>query len=152
MGSNNKELIGMLKEVLQLNVDSYKGYDQAADTVKSENLITYFKSKAIDRKNHVLELETVLKLAFGDLNEDWSHRVLNRTWMNMMHLTSPQSDKAILEESIRGDRQAIKEYAKILENINLPIGVSTVIRNQFVNISTDLNKIKGLEDQPVPNP
>jgi uncharacterized protein (TIGR02284 family) len=56
------------------------------------------------------------------------------------------NDKSMLQEAIRGDKAAVKEYEEVLEDEALPMEVATIVREQQMKIRTDLNNIKSLED------
>lgn len=66
--------------------------------------------------------------------------------MDVKSFFSGDNDESMLEEAIRGDKEAVEEYEEVLEDSNIPTSIASLIREQKMKIRTDLNKIKSLED------
>lgn len=147
METKNKDLVDRLGDVLDRNIDAQKGYAKAAENADSRALQAFFQRKSTERENFNMELATSLKTAYGVLDRDGSAKgTLHRAWMDVKNMFSADSDEAMLEECIRGDKAAIEEYTELLEETGLPLEVSAVVRNHMLKLRTDLNKVKSLED------
>lgn len=91
-------------------------------------------------------LKKELIASYDEIDDDGSFTgTIHRAWMDVK---SPfgNNDKSMLQEAIRGDKPAVKEYEEVLEDEALPMQVATIIREQQMKIRTDLNNIKTLED------
>ena len=142
---NNLE--STLQEILQKNIDAERGYRKAAENADSDGLKTFFEDKSRDRKIFNDYLKQEILLNFENLKEEGSFTgTLHRTWMDLKSVFSKNSDAAMLEEAIRGDKSAVEEYEEILKNTELPPKIADIIRTQLVNIKIDLNEVKSLED------
>jgi uncharacterized protein (TIGR02284 family) len=135
-----------LEEILEKNRDAQKGYAKAAENAESPQLQAYFRRKATDRMQFNESLKRELVATYDEIDDDGSFTgTIHRAWMDVKALFG-NNDKSMLQEAIRGDKAAVKEYEEVLEDEALPMEVATIVREQQMKIRTDLNNIKSLED------
>ena len=147
MNTQRKELVDRLAEILEKNRDAEKGYAKAAENADSTGLKAFFSRMSRERKHFNDELKRALIASYEKIDDDGSFTgTMHRTWMDVKNFFSGNSDESMLEECIRGDKAAVEEYGKVLEEEALPVTVATLIRDQQIKIRTDLKNIKTLED------
>ncbi|MEB8346147.1 PA2169 family four-helix-bundle protein [Flavobacteriaceae bacterium KMM 6898] len=147
MDTRSKELVDQLEEILEKNKDAEKGYSKAAENAKSQGLQNYFRRKSDERRDFNKQLRRLLVANYDEIDENGSFTgSIHRTWMDIKSFFSGNEDEAMLEEAIRGDEAAVKEYEEVLEDNVLPIAIDVLIRDQKMKIQSDLNTIKSLED------
>lgn len=147
METKNRRLIDQLEEILEKNRDAQKGYAKAAENANGVNLQSYFRRKSNQRMAFNEELKRVLVSNYDEIDVDGSFTgTMHRAWMDIKSFFSGNNDKSMLEESIRGDKAAVEEYGEVLEETALPPSIATLIRDQHIQITNDLNKIKTLKD------
>ena len=147
MDTRSKELVDQLEEILEKNRDAEKGYAKAAENAKSNGLQSYFRRKSDERKDFNNQLRRMLVANYDEIEENGSFTgSIHRAWMDVKSFFSENGDEAMLEEAIRGDNAAVKEYKEVLEDNVLPVAIDTLIRDQKARIQSDLNTIKSLED------
>jgi len=66
--------------------------------------------------------------------------------MDTKALFSVNTAEAMLEESIRGEKTAVKDYEEVLKDTAIPPNTSQLLTKQMNSIKSDLNTIKFLED------
>lgn len=143
----NDKLVDVLEEILEKNRDAEKGYKKAAENADSVSLKGYFAKKSTERASFCADLKHEMTVAYEDFDDDGSFTgTMHRAWMDIKNFFSADSDEAMLEEAIKGDKAAVEEYEEILNNNALPAAIATLVRNQMVKIRTDLNNIRTLED------
>ena len=147
MDTRSKELVDQLEEMLEKNRDAEKGYAKAAENAKSHGLQSYFRRKSDERRDFNNQLRKMLVASYDEIDENGSFTgSIHRAWMDVKSFFSGNEDEAMLEEAIRGDKAAVKEYEEVLEDNVLPVAIDTLIRDQKAKIQSDLNTIKSLED------
>ncbi len=147
MDTRSKELVDQLEEILEKNRDAEKGYAKAAENAKSQGLQNYFRRKSDERRDFNNQLRRMLVANYDEIDENGSFTgSIHRAWMDVKSFFSGNEDEAMLEEAIRGDKAAVKEYEEVLEDNVLPVAIDTLIRDQKARIQSDLNTIKSLED------
>jgi len=137
-----------LNDLLERTYDAEKGFKKAAENVEHSGLRSYFHQKAQERYDFGHQLKTEIK-AFGQEIEEDSGSVsgtLHRVWMDTKALFSADDEESMLEEAIRGEKEAIDEYCDILEEVSLPESTKRVLMTQKNQIESGLTRIKTLED------
>ena len=66
--------------------------------------------------------------------------------MDIKAMLSLDNEESMLEESIRGEKTAVKEYEDVLSEIHLPSSTKTLLETQKNKIEFGLENIKTLED------
>ncbi|MFD2517064.1 ferritin-like domain-containing protein [Salinimicrobium flavum] len=142
-----KEMAEKLNELLEKNYDSEKGFLTAADAVKNERLISFFKEKAQQRYNFGHELKAEIR-TFGEEPEKGSSMKsgIHRAWMDLKSALNTDREEAVLEEVIKGEKAAVAEYNEIIRDDGFPPSTSNLLIKQRNAIETTLKEVKDLED------
>ena len=143
-----KEKIGEhLKDILEKNIDAQKGFERAVEHTDSSALKTYFRTRSQERAGFVTALKSELT-NYGEKFKDSGSAAANlhRGWMDFKSVFSSDDDEAMLEECIRGEKKALKEYDEALKPGEVPESTSTILHQQREKIQEGLNKIKSMED------
>ncbi|MFO7744307.1 MAG: PA2169 family four-helix-bundle protein, partial [Psychroflexus sp.] len=67
-------------------------------------------------------------------------------WMNLKSTFSSNSDQAILEEAIRGEKKALEDYNEILKETDLPASTKSVLEKHRKSVQAALDHVKTMED------
>ncbi|HDZ14184.1 hypothetical protein LCGC14_0665980 [marine sediment metagenome] len=146
MSKRTDEIFKEIKEILAKNEDAFKGYEKASENADSSTLTVYFKEKAAKRKEFNMNLRREIKGAYEDFDDSGSFGgTVHRAWMDIKNLFSADSDEAMLEESITGDKAAIEEYNDVIEYENLPLGLKNLLISQRDDIQMDVAENDTLE-------
>lgn len=136
-----------LNDLLEKTYDAEKGYKKAADHTDHLMLKSYFVERSKERYDfgHALKSEIAL---FGETPDKGGSvtGAMHRAWMDTKAFFSADNAESMLEESIRGEKAAVKEYEDVLSETNLLPSTATLLTQQMNSIKTALNKIKRLED------
>ena len=146
--SYSKEISGKLNELLEKNYDAEKGYKLAAEKVKDERLKSFFTERAQERYDFGHELKSEIR-NFGE-NPDKGTSLAgdaHRSWMNLKASLSNDNDESVLEEAIRGEKAAVEEYEKVLNESEIPASTGNILLKQKNAIVASLNEVKTLEKQ-----
>ena len=142
----SKEMADKLNELLQKNYDSEKGFRNAVDDVENPQLKTFFKEKAQERYDFGHELKSEIR-NFGEAPEKGSSAKADahRTWMDLKSDLSGNNEEAVLEEAIRGEKLAVKNYNEVINNIDFPPSTKNLLLKQRNAIQSTLENAKSLE-------
>lgn len=66
--------------------------------------------------------------------------------MDLKAFFSADDAEAMLEEAIRGEKAALEEYKRILDDTSLPTSTAGILRTQQQKIASGLSVIKSLKD------
>jgi len=147
MNNDIKIIEDRIKEIIEKNEDSVKGFEKAAENAKEVSTKSYFLKRAEERKLFVKTLHNATPaLKTGNTEIEGSTKgAAHRTWMDIKAFFSNDNDEAMLEEAVRGDKTAISEYNEILGEAMVPHRMKEIIREQRDEIQNDLETTKILE-------
>lgn len=142
----SEEMAGKLNELLQRNYDSEKGFKNAVDDVKNPQLKSFFKEKAQERYDFGHELKSEIR-NFGVSPEKGSSvkADAHRTWMDLKAALSGKNEEAVLEEAIRGEKNAVEDYNRIINEKDFPPTTKNMLLKQRNAIQKTLENVKSLE-------
>jgi len=144
---SHKKITHSLQELLEKNYDAEKDYKTARERAENSSLKEFFKKQAV-RKNH---FATEIDRQLHSLNEHPKETgstmgTLNRTWINLKSSIGKDTDKVLLEECLRGEKNSVEEYEKELRKNKFPASIEEVLRRHLSEMRTTLSEIKSMED------
>jgi uncharacterized protein (TIGR02284 family) len=147
MSTYTEKVGNKLNQLLEKTYDAEKGFKKAAENTENTSLKNYFTSKAEERYSFGKELKEEISSFNQDIDKGGSTTgTIHRAWMDVKSLFSMDSEEAILEEAIRGEKAAIKEYDQVLSETSLPESTKTILTSQKRKIEYGLSNIKNLEE------
>lgn len=143
----NKEAVGVLQELLQKNYDAEEGYKQVMIKVENRLLKNWLQVKAKQRNYFATQLDSLIReLGATPANDGTLLGSVHRTWIDLKTALSSNTDEAILEECIRGEKASVDEYENQLEKLNDHSNIKNLIYSQLESIKNALDTVKRLED------
>lgn len=145
--SYSNEISKKLNELLEKNYDAEKGFKNAAEDVKNEQLKIFFKEKAQQRYEFGHELKSEIR-NFGDTPDKGTSIKgdAHRVWMDLKSALSRDNEEAVLEEAIRGEKAAVEDYNEVIAEREMPPSTANLLIKQRNAIERTLNKVKNFED------
>lgn len=143
---SHDDLVNNLQGLLEKNYDAEEGYKKAMLKAEGEFLTEYLKNRAVLRNRFATELsDAILKLNETPIASGSTAGTLHRTWMNIKEALSSNSDEAIMEEVIRGEKDSVEEYRESLDKNFYPPHITSMITNQMIEVEQSLKEMKNLE-------
>jgi uncharacterized protein (TIGR02284 family) len=147
MSTYTEEVGEKLNELLEKTYDAEKGFKNAADNIKNKARKNYFRSKSEERYNFGHELKTEIRSFNQEIDKDGSLAgSAHRAWMDIKAMLSLDNEESMLEEAIRGEKTALKEYEDVIGETSLPPSTRSLLEAQKNKIENGLYNIKSLED------
>lgn len=144
----SEEVTGRLNDLLEKNYDTEKAYKSAAESVKDPQLKSFFNERAQERYDFGHELKSEIR-NFGmspDKGSSFTGDV-QRSWMNLKTNLSSDKEEAVLEEMVRGEKAAVKEYNEVMEATEIPASTKNILMKQRNAITAALNQVKSMEQK-----
>ncbi len=142
------ETIGnQLNNILEKTYDAEKGFRKAAENTDNTYLKGFFERKAQQRYSFGYALKTEIE-SFGqevDASDSLTSKA-HRAWMDVKAMFASDSEEAMLEEAIRGEKAAVEEYREVLNETTLPPSTKELLSRQKEEIEIGFKSIKTLED------
>jgi uncharacterized protein (TIGR02284 family) len=137
-----------LQSILEKTYDAQRGYANASEVTDHVDLKRWFAQQGARRTQYAASIAGEMKRMQETPEFDGSFSGdVHRSWMNLKAALSSNKDEIILEECLRGEKDALKEYDHVLKHrAELPQTVVTILEAQKDEIQITINKIKRLED------
>jgi len=150
---DRKHAIGTLKGLVEICKDGQEGFKEAAENISNSEYKVVFQNYAQQRGMFASELESEIKRLGGDddtsnLEGMWNDvaGAAHRTWLNLKSAITSGDAKAILNECETGEDAAVRAYENALDDREVPIEVSSLIRNQYAAVKEAHDRIRSLRN------
>lgn len=142
-----KETIKKLQELIQLNVDSKDGFQQAATSIEDMTLSTLFQSLAHQREEQANQLAKYVEWNHEQPDRTGSYAaVLHRAWLSIREMVSSNNLYAVLAEAERGEDQIKHAYETALKE-TAGSAVNDVLMHQYAQVKAAHDRVRDLRDE-----
>jgi uncharacterized protein (TIGR02284 family) len=136
-----------LNDLLEKTYDAEKGFKKASEHTENTYLKGFFERKAQQRYQFGHALKAEIKSFGQDVEKgDSMAAKAHRAWMDVKAMFASDSEEAMLEEALRGEKAAVEEYNEVLKETNLPPSTAKLLIKQRDTIKVGFNNMKTLED------
>ena len=148
--ADNKKIIGILNDLIQINNDRIVGYEKAIDELKTEDadLKMLFQRYTLESKQFAGELTQEVTRLGGDPTDSTTNSgKIYRVWMDLKAAISGKDRKTILDNCEFGEDAAQKAYDMALNaDIDLEPTLRELIVRQKAQLRIGHDEVKRLRD------
>lgn len=149
MATSSETTARAFTDLLQLNRTSAKGYQEAAEEVKSSELKSQLNQYAQQRSQFVSQLEQqASQLGITPSNDTTVEGVaadaaaaVHRGWINVKAAFTGHDDSSVLSACETGEDSAIKAYDTALQTDNLSDAAKSIFQQQRSEVMSAKNWI-----------
>jgi len=139
--------IKKLQELIQINVDSQHGFQQAAKDIEDMTLSTLFQSLSHQREEQACELAKFVEWNHEKPNRTGSYAAaMHRGWMAIREMLTADNLQAVLDEAERGEDQIKSAYEHALRE-TAGSAVNDVLQRQYVQVKAAHDRVRDLRDE-----
>jgi uncharacterized protein (TIGR02284 family) len=144
---SNKATIETLNDLVQINNDRIKGYENAVKETEDAELVSVFNNKILESQQFrsTLTEEVQVLGADGDTSTSVSGTI-HRTWLELKAKFTGHSSHSILEDCEFGEDAIKKAYQSALEEEHLPAYLRDILNDQKMILDQSHDEIKALRD------
>jgi uncharacterized protein (TIGR02284 family) len=145
---NNKATINTLNDLVQINNDRIKGYQNAIKETKDDaELVSVFNNKILESQQLKATLTEEVEVLGADGETGTSvSGTIHRTWLEVKAAFTGHSERSILEECEFGEDAIKKAYQSALDEGHLPAYIRDILNDQQSILSQSHDEIKALRD------
>lgn len=152
---SNKAIIETLNDLVQINNDRIKGFENAIKELSENNdgvydrsdLVTVFNNKILESQQLKSNLAEEIQVLGGDADQDSTvSGTIHRTWLEVKAAFTGHSEKSILEECEFGEDAIKKAYQTAIDDENVPAYIRDILNDQKAIIDQSHDEIKALRD------
>jgi len=143
---SNDDIIDTLNDLIETSKDGEYGFRTSAEYLTDATLKQSFTVRAEECRQAAAELQQLV-VRFGGKAEDsgTAAGALHRGWVAVKGTLAGYTDKAILEETERGEDTALASYRKALDE-PLPPEARVVVERQYEGVKRNHLQIRTLRD------
>lgn len=143
---DNDDVIDTLNDLIETCKDGEYGFRTSAEHMRSADVKQTFMRRADECRVGAQELQTLVVQLGGKPDEGGSATgAVHRGWVAVKGTLSGYSDKAILEETERGEDAALARYRSALDEA-LPPEVRSVVERQYEGVKRNHAQVRQLRD------
>ncbi len=144
---NNQATIETLNDLIQINNDRIKGFENAVKETEDSELVSVFNNKILESQQFrsTLTKEVQVLGAEGDMGNSVSGTI-HRTWLELKAKFTGHSSHSILEDCEFGEDAIKKAYQSALEEEHLPVYIRDILNDQKMILDQSHDEIKALRD------
>ena len=147
---NNKKVVEVLNDLIQINNDRITGYERAIKELKDESadLKTLFEGYIDQSRNIRNELGTEVQTLKGEMDDGTTGSgKIYRAWMDVKAVFTGHDRHTVLENCEFGEDAAQKAYKSALETDDLPAYLVELISKQQIELRAAHDEVKALRDE-----
>ena len=144
MNDSMKETIDSLNNLLSRNLDAAEGFVEVANNVNYVNLTQWLIEWAKAHNSYALELKKLIVKLGGEVTSDSTTLLgeLHHAWVDLKAQWTNNDTETLLEECLRGELTALKDYAEVSASNVMPDYARDLLTHQHSEIR---RAIKSLE-------
>lgn len=149
---NNKKVIEVLNDLIQINNDRIVGYERALKELKDDgsDLRTIFEGYIDQSRNIRNELGNEVQALKGKMDDGTTGSgKIYRAWMDVKAVFAGHDRHAVLENCEYGEDAAQKAYKSAISTEGLPAYILSIITKQQEDLRGAHDEVKSLRDAEV---
>lgn len=142
----DKETIGGVKSLIEINIDSSKGFETAAENIENADIAGYFRQCSARRAQFAEQLKRVVDVNNTDIPESGTAKgSLHRWWLNVRGTVQNGDEHALLAEAERGEDSIKHEYEDVLKK-TAGSPLNAVLTDQYASVKETHDTIRDMRD------
>jgi uncharacterized protein (TIGR02284 family) len=143
--SLNKATVDKLQELIQVNIDSHDGFNDAASNSEEMTISSLFRELAAQRQQQAAELRTLVAANFEEPDSEGSYAAAaHRAWMDL-RAAFGGGTKAMLSEAERGEDYIKGKYEEIVKEC-AGSAITDVLNRQYRAVKLAHDRVRDLRD------
>jgi len=139
-------IVERLQELVQINVDSARGFNEAANELANSRLVRLCQEVATQRRQQARELSRFVRLHDEVSPRDGSYlAAIHRAWMKMRKALARNDEQAVLAEAECGEEQICRAYEQTRQETDEG-PVNELLRQQHAHVQATHNRIRDLRE------
>jgi uncharacterized protein (TIGR02284 family) len=142
----SEELISSVQSLIQMNIDSQKGFSEAAESVDHAEIAALFRGLSEERSHLATELQKLVQTKGEEPMTNGSVvGALHRSWLDLRSALSGGDVHAVLSEAERGEDYIKDAYENALD---VAVGCEwhAILSQQYAEIKVAHDRIRDLRD------
>ena len=142
----NEETVSTLQDLIQINIDSAKGFRESAEQIADVNLASLFQEMAKTRQGLAEDLKAHVQYSGERPREDGTFLAsLHRTWLDLRAKLTGGDPTTILVDAEKGEDYIKAAYEDALKK-TAGSAVNDVLTQQYAVVKSGHDRVRDLRD------
>lgn len=142
----DKDTVGGVKSLVEINIDSSKGFETAAENIENADIAGYFRQCSARRAQFAEHLKRVVDVNNADVPEDGTAKgSIHRWWLDVRGTIQNGDEHAILAEAERGEDSIKNTYESVLKK-TAGSPLNAVLTDQYASVKETHDTIRDMRD------
>lgn len=138
--------IATLNTLIATLIDSVDGYEKSAGDVREPRIAQLFTSRAQERRAVVSDLQTAVRAAGGEPEDDGSLTGgAHRMFLNLKQAVIGADDQAIVNEVERGEDYLKEKFEAALEDVELTAPARAAVQGAWGSVRAGHDEMSQLK-------
>lgn len=142
----DKDTLGGLQDLIEINIDSSKGFKAAADKIEDQRIASFFRDCSAERDGFARDLSRYVSMNEREPKDSGTAKgTVHRWWLELRGMVQRGDEHAVLAEAERGE-DAIKErYEEVMkETAGNPL--NNVLLSQYASVKSRHDQVRAMRD------
>jgi len=145
--ADQDEVIDRLNDLVSINIDSHRGWAEAAENTNDPALQQFFTQMAEVRERNADELRELVRELGSDPTDAGSvSATMHRWWIDAKQALTGDDAFSVLNEAERGEDAIKDEYEEALTGLE-GSGAEPIVRKQYENVRRGHDEVKALRER-----
>lgn len=134
-----------LQKIVDACKDSVEGYKMAAEKATNSTLKTLFLRLTQQRRRFIEEIKSEARRLGVKIDADGTVKgYFHRHWLATKATFGSDTNQQVIDESIRGEKEAVEIYSKVFINRNLPEYLYLRLKEQQSQIQVAITQLRNI--------
>lgn len=140
------DTISGIQDLIEINIDSSKGFREAADKVECTDIANLFRQCADEREQYAGQLKSLVQVNGEEPKDSGTIRgTVHRWWLSLRGTVQQGDEHALLAEAERGEDAIKHRYEDTLKD-TAGSAVNDVLQNQYTGVKARHDQIRDMRD------
>lgn len=144
----NEQTLSKLHDLVRINEDSARGFEESADAVSNEQLKRLFTDLSVQRGRFADELKRYVEMNGEEADDEtagsWRGQ-FHRWWLDLRAALTGGDAYSVLAEAERGEDKIKEMYEEIITKTT-GSAVNDVLHKQYVDVKKGHDTVRDLRD------
>lgn len=142
----DKDTLSGVKSIIEINIDSSKGFQTAAENIENADIAGYFRQCSTRRAQFADQLSRVVDVNGVDSPDSGSAKgTIHRWWMDLRGTIQNGNEHAVLAEAERGEDSIKGKYEEVLKK-TAGSPLNAVLTDQYAAVKEAHDTIRDMRD------
>ncbi len=142
----DKDTVSGLQDLIEINIDSSKGFKAAADKIEDQRIASYFRECSSERDGFARDLSRYVSLNATEPKDSGTAKgTVHRWWLELRGTVQRGDEHAVLAEAERGEDAIKARYEDVMKK-TAGNPLNSVLLAQYAAVKSRHDQVRAMRD------